>query len=146
MEYTVNQEREPLVGQSFNLGEIGGGSQVIIFDEMINPTQHHVLTVGDAPKTEHEQLQEMTSDQEQKSVGRRLFESVRHRLPKLNKTSADENSVEDNHTELRCFRLTFQDEANLLNGKFNCEEFVNPEMVIDFVGKLLDSLQLDRTL
>ena len=148
MEYPIDYNREPLVGQSFNLSEMGGGSQVILFDQPVSPNQHHVLTVGNAPQLKHEQLQEPNAGGEQKSVGRKLFESIRSRLPQLNKSnSTDENQTEDGNTELRCFRLTFQDENHLLDGKFLCEEFINPEIILDFVSKLLQNLQkTDRTM
>ena len=121
MEYLINRQKEPLVGQSFNLGEIGGGSQVIIFDEAISTQQHHVLTAGHAPQTQHEQLQQPTVDDARKSIGRIMLEKVSHYLPQINKASqSEENQAEDNNTELRCFRLTFQDEVNLLDGKFKC--------------------------
>lgn len=147
MEYPINYQQEELVGQSFNLGEIGGGSQLIIFDEAISAQQHHVITAGNAPQTQREQLQQPAADGERKSIGRIMLEKVSHYLPQINKASqSDENQKEDNDTELRCFRLTFQDEVNLLDGKFKCEEFVDPNMIVDFAGKLLDSLHPDRTM
>lgn len=142
MQTTYDQQPASLIGQSFNLGSIGGGSQVIIFDQAINPSQHHVITVGDAPQLNQASIQPTIDAPEPKNIGRQLFESIRNHLPKIGKNaSINEPEMEDNRSVLRCFRLTFQEAGKLLDGKFLTEEFVDPQMIVNFVRQFLSQQQ-----
>lgn len=142
MQTTYDQQPASLIGQSFNLGSIGGGSQVIIFDQAINPSQHHVITVGDAPQLNYAATTTPSTEPAPKNVGRQLFESIRNHLPKIGKNaSVNEPEMEDNRSVLRCFRLTFQESGKLLDGKFLTEEFVDPQMVVEFVRQFLSQQQ-----
>lgn len=40
--------------QSFDLGERGGGTQIIIDYRVISPTEYYVMTLGNAPKIREE--------------------------------------------------------------------------------------------
>ena len=85
--------------QSFDLGEKGGGTQVIIDYRPIEPGQFYVMTLGNGPKLEVNPDTDTNSD-------------------------TKSNEKENNKIKIRFFKLTLRE-----NKKYLIEEFVSLESI-----------------
>ncbi len=115
-----NLTQDELELKSFDLGEMGGGKQVIFASKSITDKEHYVFTFGDGPK--NEEAPQPVDNTPNKSLGRQLFDSI-SKLTK--KTQTNEPTPEENLTKLRCFKLSQVDE------KFLVEEYVDPKLICD---------------
>ncbi|MBO7123032.1 MAG: hypothetical protein J6V90_07120 [Treponema sp.] len=96
--------------KSFDIGEMGGGEQIIIDSRTISETEHYVITLGNAPKIN------IPPNSNIKELEKRYLESKKN-----------ENVVktkERDNIKLRFFKLTRKE-----GKKYLIEEYVTPESV-----------------
>ena len=110
--------------KGFDLGEIGGGEQMIFASKAINEKEHYVLTLGDGPKTAEEVGQAEQNVNPQKNAGRQMLENIRNHIPGLNKNSQANDKQEPNNIKLRCFKL-----SHVEGKKYMIEEYVTPKAI-----------------
>ena len=110
----ADEKKNPIeVLQSFDLGEIGGGEQLIIDFREISSTEYYVVTIGNGPK----EVLTPNSDMEE------LKE-------KYLKNRKNENDEEEKNIKIRLFKLTFKQD-----NKYLVEEFVTLEKITE-IAKL----------
>lgn len=123
---------------SFDLGEIGGGEQVIFAHKPINENEYYVLTLGNGPKSEQETTESQTATGNQnhnkfETAGKQLLDSIRNRIPGLNKISNKNAVATDGQSiKLRCFKL-----SRVEGKKYLIDEYVTPQgvsQVARFIG------------
>ncbi len=112
-----NKSLKPQKYTSFDLGEAGGGEQVIIDYREISPTEYYVMTLGNGAKIDlnaDSGSEDLKEDEKNKTV------------EELEKESADykEKKKTSGNIKLRFFKLTFV-EAN----RYLIDEYVSPELV-----------------
>ncbi len=117
-----NNQIQSLEDLSFDLGEIGGGRQLIIHDLAANDQVHYVFTIGN--KSKLDELQQPKAN-DKKNIGRQLFDSIL-KLANGNKNAQPKTEEEFENIRIRCFRLTLQEQ-----GGYQVEEIVDPEKVSD---------------
>lgn len=110
--------------KGFDLGEIGGGEQMIFASKPINDKEHYVLTLGDGPKSTDEVAQTEQNVNAQKSVGGQILDNLRNHIPGLNKNAQMNNKQEPNNIKLRCFKL-----SHVEGKKYMIEEYVTPKAI-----------------
>lgn len=121
--------------QSFDLGEDGGGRQLIFASKPISPTEHYVLTLGNGPKNEEQAPEQPTEEQTGKGLGRQLFDSI-SKLTKKNQQP--EQQEETSNIKLRCFKLSKPE-----GKKFFVEEYLDPKLISD-VARFMGAGQHDH--
>ena len=112
-----NKSLKPQKYTSFDLGEAGGGEQVIIDYREISSTEYYVMTLGNGPKID------LSAD----SGSENLKEDEKNKaVEELEKESADyqEKKKTSGNIKLRFFKLTFT-EAN----RYLIDEYVSPELI-----------------
>lgn len=123
-----NQAENDLDLMSFDLGEVGGGQQMIIAHKQINDQECYVFTLGNGPKTDDvNQEQPVETNENLGKVGQ-FVDKIRNRIPGLNKNSNEAskvNAMADN-VKLRCFKLSRAEDK-----KYLIEEYVTPKAVSD---------------
>ena len=103
-----DQTENNLELQSFDLGEAGGGTQIIFAHKAINNTEHYVFTLGNGPKSE-QVTAEQNSDKTANSimgVGKQLLSNIRMQLSgkkEQHNDQADDNEINPQNLKLRCF-------------------------------------------
>ena len=108
---------------SFDLGEAGGGEQVIIDYREISPTEYYVMTLGNGPKIKldgNSNIQDLKNEYEKTKANEQLqktFDSFQEK----NKSKGD--------VKLRFFKLTFSE-----GNRYFIEEFIDPKMVCYIAG------------
>lgn len=119
---------------SFDLGDVGGGKQVIFAHKAISETEHYVFTLGNAPKDAQSAPEQKTPSAENNGAkglfGKQMFSNLRDRLAnhKGNGKQADAAEEIPLNPKLRCFKLTL---VKGENGKYSVEEYVTPQGVAE---------------
>lgn len=102
--------------KGFDLGEMGGGEQLIIDSRTVSKTEHYVIALGNAPKIDIP-LNSNIKELEKKYL-------------KNKKKEKDIKIKERDNIKLRFFKLTLKE-----GKKYLIEEYVTPEN-ISAVSKL----------
>lgn len=134
---TENQDQNPLESSdimSFDLGEAGGGEQMIFAQKKIDEKSYYVFTLGNAPRHMQNQEAEKANNQ----VADKL-KGILGKLPGLNKkTNQAEQNGQQPNIKLRCFKLTHMsayeaqgEKPQAKNNEFMIEEYVTPKGVAD---------------
>ena len=129
--------------KGFDLGEQGGGMQLIIAAKTISPTEFYVATVGNSlPKIQNSPKQDLPSDEimtdEEIKELIKKFESNKS-IDELNLfknvEQTDENKKwddkEKNDIKIRFFKLSF------IEDELNAEEYITWEGIIN-VAKFME--------
>jgi|GEM_PF-3299985 len=118
---------------SFDLGEVGGGEQMIFAHKQISEKEYYVFTLGNGPKLQEtdpaKQAAEQATAGVKDPVAKKLLKSIRHHIPGMNKNATAENETANaasQNMKLRCFKL-----SRLEGKKFTVEEYVTPQGVSD---------------
>ena len=103
---------------SFDLGEAGGGEQVIIDYREISSTEYYVMTLGNGPKIKldgNSNIEDLKNEYE-KTKGSEQLQKTSDNFQEKNKSKGD--------VKLRFFKLTFSE-----GNRYRVEEFINPQMI-----------------
>jgi hypothetical protein len=123
--------------KGFDLGEQGGGMQLIIAAKTISPTEFYVATVGNAlPKIQNSPKQDLPSDEimtdeEIKELIKKFEsnESIDELNLFKNVEQTDENKKwddkEKNDIKIRFFKLSF------IEDELNAEEYITWEGIVN---------------
>ncbi len=128
----INPAENKLDLMSFDLGEAGGGKQLIFAHKAVSPTEHYVFTLGNPPKdaqnTAGQQASPAGENGVKESLGKHLFANFRDRLANLKGAGKQANGAEEAplNPKLRCFKLSLQE-----GKKYLVEEYVTPQGVAD---------------
>ncbi|MCM1404125.1 MAG: hypothetical protein NC133_01265 [Prevotella sp.] len=142
MEPNQQEQTEKFDLMSFDLGEAGGGKQVIFAHKAISATEHYVFTLGNPPKNAQnaaDQPAAPTNENATKgALGKQLFSNFRDRLANLKNTNKP-TTVEENplNPKLRCFKLSLQE-----GKKYLVEEYTTPQSVAN-IARLFGAGQTD---
>lgn len=114
---------------SFDLGEAGGGKQIIFMHKSISETEHYVFTLGNAPQDTQENLvqrgaPEKEIDNTETLLDQQLLSNFRNRLSNLKSTDNQNEAAQANeqNLKLRCFKLTQTE-----NREYLVEEYITPK-------------------
>lgn len=126
-----HQDQSELDLQSFDLGEAGGGIQMIIADKAINENEHYVFTLGDGPKAEQNAAAAKEPTKTDSSI-KGLLNNFRnqfgaHKAANPNPAAAETDNPDN--LKLRCFKLTRVE--GLKDNQFRVQEYVTPKGVAD---------------
>lgn len=97
--------------KGFDLGEMGGGEQVIIDSRTVSETEYYVIALGNAPKID------ILQNSNIKELENRYLE---------NKENGAKTNERDN-IKLRFFKLTHKE-----GKKYLIEEYITPEAISAF--------------
>ena len=107
MEQNEEQIRD-LNLKAFDLGQAGGGMQLIIADKQVNENEHYVFTVGKGMP----QLEAQNEMPNQEANGlKKAFMSFRDNI--LKKKPNESQNEEKNNIKLRCFKLTWDKDKQM---------------------------------
>ena len=123
----MNAAENKLDLMSFDLGEAGGGKQMIFAHKAVSPTEHYVFTLGNPPKdAQNTAGQQAASNGTKETLGKHLFSNFRERLANLKGANKQANAEEEVplNPKLRCFKLSLQE-----GKKYLVEEYVTPQGV-----------------
>lgn len=117
--------------KGFDLGEQGGGMQLIIAAKTISPTEFYVATLGNSlPKIQNSPKQDLPSDEimtdEEIKELIKKFESNKS-INELNlfKNNEKNDSTEKNDIKIRFFKLSF------IEDELNAEEYITWEGIVN---------------
>ncbi len=117
--------------KGFDLGEQGGGMQLIIAAKTISPTEFYVATVGNSlPKIQNSPKQDLPSDEimTDEEIEELLEECEKpkslHEL-RLFKNKEKNDSTEKKDIKIRFFKLSF------IEDELNAEEYITWEGIIN---------------
>ena len=117
--------------KGFDLGEQGGGMQLIIAAKTISPTEFYVATVGNSlPKIQNSPKQDLPSDEimTDEEIEELLKECEQpkslHEL-RLFKNKEKNDSTEKKDIKIRFFKLSF------IEDELNAEEYITWEGIIN---------------
>ena len=116
MEEKKKETIESINLKSFNLGELGGGKQLIIDYRKTSESEYLVMTLGN-PSPINASLDCKKKELKEKCLENKKFE--------ISAKNTDSNNI-----RLRFFKLTFKE-----NNQFLVEEYVTPESISE-VAKL----------
>ena len=109
-----NEKTNPIeIFHSFDLGELGGGEQLIIDYRAISPTEYYVMTLGNGPKID------LTPDLDIKKLEEKYLEN--QEIVKNEK---------NNNIKIRFFKLSLKED-----NKYLIEEYVSIKTITE-VAKL----------
>lgn len=112
---------------SFDLGEVGGGTQIIVAHKAISDTEYYVMTLGNGPKIE------MTSVG---AVNKVIEEYKKKQMmdKALGKQASDKIEEDEDYEniKIRFFKLTFTE-----GKKYLVEEFITLEQITEVAGYFL---------
>ena len=123
-----NEQENNLELMSFDLGEAGGGTQMIFAQKAINQNEHYVLTLGNGPKGTENQTKAQEPTKAANGAGKQLLGNFLSQFGR-NKNANNQNAAAENdakNLKLRCFKLS-QTEGK----KYKVEEYVTPQGVSD---------------
>lgn len=126
----TNAAENKLDLMSFDLGEAGGGTQMIFAHKAVSPTEHYVFTLGNPPKDAQNTAEQKNAPAENSGVkglfGKQMFSNIRDRLANLKGAGKQANATEETplNPKLRCFKLSLQE-----GKKYLVEEYVTPQGV-----------------
>ena len=107
-----NEKINPIeVFHSFDLGELGGGKQLIIDYRAISPTEYYVMTLGNGPKID------LTSDLDIKKLEEKYLKN-------------QEIVKNEENIKIRFFKLSLRED-----NKYFVEEYVSIKTITE-VAKL----------
>lgn len=109
-----NEKINPIeIFHSFDLGELGGGKQLIIDYRVISPTEYYVMTLGNGPKID------LTPDLDIKKLEEKYL-----------KNQEIVKNEENNNIKIRFFKLSLKED-----NKYLIEEYVSIKTITE-VAKL----------
>lgn len=116
--------------QSFDLGEAGGGKQMIFAHKAINDTEHYVFTLGNGPKdTQDTTVPEPTkTDNNVKTISKQILSNFCNQfgIRKNAKQKSATEQDEQQNLKLRFFKL-----SQIEGQKYNIEEYITPQGASD---------------
>lgn len=119
--------------KSFDLGELGGGKQIIFAHKFINEKEHYVVTLGQGPKNQSNAVSAEPTDEQSQAKNKNMLSNFRNKFGVHKNTN--EQVTSDNTTasniKLRCFKLLETE-----NKKYTVQEFTTPQG-IDYVAKMI---------
>lgn len=116
---------------AFDLGEAGGGKQLIIDHKPISDKEYYVSTLSNVPKTAQEQQSPVANENSNSAanVGKQLLDSIRNHIPGLNKSQQNAALNTKPNTKIRYFKL-----SQVEGKKYLIEEFVTPQSISEVVS------------
>lgn len=118
--------------KSFDLGEVGGGKQVIFAHKLVE-NAHYVVTLGQGPKNQQNAGSTASNQEATQPKGKSLLNNFRSQFG-VRKNTNDQTKTEDDNAKnikLRCFKLSETENKN-----YKVEEYTTPEG-INYVAKII---------
>ena len=112
--------------KSFDLGEAGGGTQLIIADKALSATEHVVFTLGNGPK--RDDVVEQDAAKEANKV-KQFLSTFRMQLGGQKNQMDQAEDDNPKNMKLRCFKLSR--EEGLEGQKYSVKEFVTLQGIAD---------------
>lgn len=141
MEFNHNQQENNLNLMSFDLGEAGGGQQMIFAHKSLSETEHYVFALGNPPKDEQTTKEQPAPAKE--TASKQLLNNFRNRFGNLKGgNQAEASGATQSNLKLRCFKL-----KHVEGKKYLVEEYTTPQRVADvarFFGAGKDEPEMSK--
>lgn len=129
----TTNDNQDLQLMSFDLGENGGGSQMVLAHKAVSEKEHYVFTLGNGPKKTEEQAEPVDN---KNTAGKQILSSIRDRfMHKKDQNQTEQEQDDLDNFKLRCFKL-----SKVEGKKYLVEEYVTPEGVCN-VARLFNDNQ-----
>ena len=133
----ITNDNQDLQLKSFDLGENGGGPQMILAHKAVSEKEHYVFTLGNGPKKTEEQAEPVDS---KNTAGKQILSSIRDRfMHKKDQNQTEQEQDDLDNFKLRCFKL-----SKVEGKKYLVEEYVTPEGVCNVARLFNDSQEKEN--